>query len=144
MLQRGQRLVSREGDLWRWDGFTSAADAPSAAATRLAERNRLASLEHEAASARARSDMLRREFDAAQQSVEMATSRERMQRESWRAATAGVETARRALVQHERQMAERLQQISALDEAGRRLDEGLAEARERRSCSGNFRSCAIS
>ena len=28
-------------------------------------------------------------------------------------------------------MAERLQQISALDEAGRRLDEGLAEARER-------------
>jgi chromosome segregation protein len=131
MLQRGQRLVSREGDLWRWDGFTSAADAPSAAATRLAERNRLASLEHEAASARARSDMLRRAFDAAQQSVEMATSRERMQRESWRAATAGVETARRALAQHERQMAERLQQISALDEAGRRLDEGLAEARER-------------
>ena len=43
----GQRLVSREGDVWRWDGFTSAADAPSAAAKRLAERNRLALLEVE-------------------------------------------------------------------------------------------------
>ena len=31
-LQPGQRLVSREGDLWRWDGFTTAAEAPSAAA----------------------------------------------------------------------------------------------------------------
>jgi chromosome segregation protein len=40
-LRPGQRLVSREGDLWRWDGYTAAADAPTAAATRLAERNRL-------------------------------------------------------------------------------------------------------
>jgi hypothetical protein len=31
-LKPGQRLVSREGDVWRWDGFTAAADAPSAAA----------------------------------------------------------------------------------------------------------------
>jgi chromosome segregation protein len=40
-LLPGQRLVSREGDVWRWDGFAAAADAPSAAATRLAQRNRL-------------------------------------------------------------------------------------------------------
>ncbi len=130
-LQRGQRLVSKEGDLWRWDGFTSAADAPTAAARRLFERNRLATLQMEAAAARARSDALKREFDGAQQTVGLATSRERMQRESWRAATAAVEAARRSLTQHERQTAERLQQISALDEAGRRLDEGLREARER-------------
>src|SRR5262249_9733149 len=32
MLKPGQRLVSREGDLWRWDGFSVAADAPAAAA----------------------------------------------------------------------------------------------------------------
>src|SRR5262249_49104086 len=29
MLKPGQRLVSREGDLWRWDGFSVAADAPA-------------------------------------------------------------------------------------------------------------------
>jgi chromosome segregation protein len=132
-LLRGQRLVSREGGLWRWDGFSAAADAPTAAARRLAERNRLATLELEAATARSKAETLKRDFDAAQQTVELATSHERMQHESWRAATAAVDSARRNLAQHERQMAERLQQISALDEAGRRLDEGLAEARERLS-----------
>ncbi|MGD9829335.1 MAG: chromosome segregation protein SMC [Hyphomicrobiaceae bacterium] len=45
LLKAGQRLVSVEGDLWRWDGFRAAAHAPSAAAVRLAERNRLAGLE---------------------------------------------------------------------------------------------------
>src|SRR5262249_8750668 len=41
LLKPGQRLVSREGDLWRWDGFAVAAHATTGAARRLAERNRL-------------------------------------------------------------------------------------------------------
>ncbi len=44
-LKVGQRLVSKQGDLWRWDGLTIAADAPTPAAQRLAQRNRLAELE---------------------------------------------------------------------------------------------------
>ncbi len=40
-LKPGQRLVSARGDLWRWDGFIASADAPSVAAQRLAQRNRL-------------------------------------------------------------------------------------------------------
>jgi chromosome segregation protein len=55
-LLPGQRLVSRAGDLWRWDGLRAAAeDAPSAAALRLEQINRLAELEAalEAAEARA-------------------------------------------------------------------------------------------
>jgi chromosome segregation protein len=40
-LKPGQRLVSLEGDLWRWDGYCAAADAPVAAAQRLTQRNRL-------------------------------------------------------------------------------------------------------
>ena len=51
-LKPGQRLVSLEGDLWRWDGFVSAAEAPSAAARRLVEKNRLGDLEREAEAAR--------------------------------------------------------------------------------------------
>ncbi|MCP5001824.1 MAG: chromosome segregation protein SMC [Hyphomicrobiales bacterium] len=50
-LLTGQRLVSREGALWRWDGFTVGADAPTAAAQRLAQKNRLSELEAEATSA---------------------------------------------------------------------------------------------
>ena len=40
LLLPGQRLVSPEGDLWRWDGFRAwAEDAPSAAALRLQQIN---------------------------------------------------------------------------------------------------------
>ena len=51
LLKTGQRLVSREGALWRWDGFTASADAPTAAAQRLAQKNRLAELDAEMAAA---------------------------------------------------------------------------------------------
>ncbi len=52
MLKPGQRLVSREGDFWRWDGFAVAAHAPTGAARRLAERGRLQAIEGELAAAR--------------------------------------------------------------------------------------------
>jgi chromosome segregation protein len=45
LLKPGQRLVSTEGDVWRWDGFRAwAEDAPSAAALRLQQLNRLEEL----------------------------------------------------------------------------------------------------
>ena len=40
-LVQGQRLVTKDGALWRWDGFTMAAGAPTAATKRLSQRNRL-------------------------------------------------------------------------------------------------------
>ncbi|MEL7546321.1 MAG: AAA family ATPase [Pseudomonadota bacterium] len=41
LLRPGQRLVSQEGHLWRWDGFTKTPDAPSSAAERLEQQTRL-------------------------------------------------------------------------------------------------------
>ncbi|MGI9524209.1 MAG: chromosome segregation protein SMC, partial [Hyphomicrobiaceae bacterium] len=46
-LKPGQRLVSKRGDMWRWDGFVVPAGAPSAAAQRLSARNRLRELDVE-------------------------------------------------------------------------------------------------
>lgn len=43
-LKPGQQLVSREGAVWRWDGYTMRAGAPSTAAVRLSQRNRLADI----------------------------------------------------------------------------------------------------
>ncbi len=40
-LSPGQCLVSMAGDLWRWDGYVATADAPTASAERLAQKNRL-------------------------------------------------------------------------------------------------------
>ena len=45
-LKAGQRLVSMEGDLWRWDGFIARADAPTSAARRLAQKNDLEQLKN--------------------------------------------------------------------------------------------------
>ncbi len=44
-LKPGQRLVTKKGDLWRWDGYCVSADAQSSAAIRLAQRNRLEAIE---------------------------------------------------------------------------------------------------
>ena len=43
-LKPGQQLVNREGAVWRWDGYTMRAGAPSTAAVRLSQRNRLAEI----------------------------------------------------------------------------------------------------
>ncbi len=43
-LKPGQRLVSLEGHLWRWDGLRASAEAPAPAAHRLEQRNRLGAL----------------------------------------------------------------------------------------------------
>ncbi|MCF6272391.1 MAG: chromosome segregation protein SMC [Rhodobacteraceae bacterium] len=59
-LLPGQRLVSLEGDLWRWDGFRAGAeDTPSEAALRLQQQNRLTELEKIADTAAKRADKAR-------------------------------------------------------------------------------------
>jgi chromosome segregation protein len=75
-LKTGQRLVSREGDLWRWDGFVAAAHAPTGAARRLAQRSRFAEIDAELASARAEADGKRGLLEAAQAAYEAANASE--------------------------------------------------------------------
>jgi len=48
-LLPGQKLVTRDGDVWRWDGLVARADAPSAAVARLEQRNRLEAIAEELA-----------------------------------------------------------------------------------------------
>ncbi len=53
LLKVGQRLVSTDGRLWRWDGFYAAAPENTGAAERLANRNRLMVLIQELSAATA-------------------------------------------------------------------------------------------
>ena len=103
LLRPGQRLVSRQGDFWRWDGFVAAADAPSAAAQRLAQRNRLAELdaEIEGCGASARNALKRRRRGArrsagAGAAVPSATSARAGARRSARSRRAGGARSRRS------------------------------------------------
>ena len=52
-LAPGQRLVDRDGRLWRWDGFTTMAAQPSPATEHLRHSNRLAALYDQIAAAEA-------------------------------------------------------------------------------------------
>ncbi|ODT79777.1 MAG: chromosome segregation protein SMC [Pelagibacterium sp. SCN 64-44] len=127
-LKPGQRLVTLEGALWRWDGFVAAADAPSAAAQRLAQRNRLAELDEDIARAKGERNGWKREVEALAAALDAARQDERSKREDWRAAQHGIGAAQTELDKAQRAQGERVARQSALAEAQARLAASLAEA----------------
>ncbi|CAH1654614.1 Chromosome partition protein Smc [Hyphomicrobiales bacterium] len=127
-LRPGQILISREGDLWRWDGFTSAADAPSPSARRLSEKNRLVDLEREAKAARKSADTARRALEAVGAEAGKAAQAETAAIEASRQARRAVEQAREQLSIAERRAAETLVKRSTLAEAIKRLGHAVSEA----------------
>ncbi len=83
-LPPGARLVSREGDLWRWDGFTVKAEAPRPAQVRLEQRSRLTALQAEivalqpaAATAKTALEGAAERLAGAEQTVRLARARPR-------------------------------------------------------------------
>ena len=64
-LKPGQRLVSREGHLWRWDGFTRTPDAPVSAAARLEQQARLEAAQKEIGPLQAELEQLTKTLTAA-------------------------------------------------------------------------------
>ena len=109
-LKTGQRLVSREGDLWRWDGFVAAAHAPTGAARRLAQRSRFAEIDGELAEARSDVEAKRRALETKQAAFEAANV---------------AETETRA---RERDLNRQAARLSALAEARARLAMSRDEA----------------
>jgi chromosome segregation protein len=127
LLKPGQRLVSREGDLWRWDGFAVAAHAPTGAARRLAERGRLQALESELATARSDLEGKRRSLEAAEAALAAAAGAESEARERWRGAQRAADSAREAQTAAEREVSRNAARLSALQEARQRLAAAHAE-----------------
>ncbi|MFZ1813306.1 MAG: chromosome segregation protein SMC [Rhizobiaceae bacterium] len=101
-LKPGQRLVSLEGDLWRWDGYVAGAEAPTAAAQKLAQKNRLAELDAEAVGATKKLRLVEEAFEKLRQQTARAVEAERTSRESWRSAQKELAEAREALADAER------------------------------------------
>lgn len=126
-LRPGQRLVSREGDLWRWDGLVASADAPTAAAVRLAQRNRLDELDALAESAQEAVDSAAYELEQAAARARDAASRERETQQAHRNAESDLNAARKKLAELERRAAQAHAQRAALQEAIARLDRDIEE-----------------
>jgi chromosome segregation protein len=127
-LKTGQRLVSPEGDVWRWDGFVAAAHAPTGAARRLAERARLIDIETELEQARLDATARRQALEAAEAELKAASAAESAARDDVRAARREADAARERHATAEREINRHAARKSALVEARSRLTADSAEA----------------
>ncbi|HEY0354307.1 MAG TPA: chromosome segregation protein SMC, partial [Enterovirga sp.] len=131
LLAAGQRLVSREGDLWRWDGLRAAADAPSAAARRLVEKNRMAALAAEAGEARRIANAKRTDTAATEARLREAAAAESAAIEAARLARRSEGEARDKLQRAERRRAESGAKLAAIRDAMAQAEAGEREAASR-------------
>ena len=101
-LRPGQRLVTRAGDLVRWDGLAMpAGEASSAAALHLQQVNRLKDLTAQATSARTRADAAIAAHDATRIAAQDAARAETAARDASRAAERALADAARAATRAE-------------------------------------------
>lgn len=128
LLKAGQRLVSREGDLWRWDGFSVAPNAPTGAARRLAGKNRLADIEAELQMARGEVESNRQAVEATKAEVAAASAAEAAARTRWRELQRDADTTRNQHSTAERELSRNAARQSALAEAQARIAADREEA----------------
>jgi chromosome segregation protein len=131
-LLPGQRLVSVEGDVWRWDGFrTGADDAPSAAAMRLQQLNRLEELKQALEGATARADGARMAHDMLTKELAEAAQADRDAREARKTADRAMADASRAVSRAEGEKSIAAGRVESLELAVTRYEEEAMAARER-------------
>ena len=129
-LQPGQRLVSIEGDLWRWDGLRAAAeDAPSAAALRLQQLNRLVQLKRDLEEISARAEGAALAHDALHQRLADLARADQMARDARRSADAGVTEASRTAARAEADKSIAAGKLEAARLAVTRFDDEAVAAR---------------
>ena len=135
-LAPGQMLVSRQGAVWRWDGYTILAGTPTAAAVRLQQRNRLNGLAARLAEAETEATAARLARTNADAAATAATTAEQQARTARRDAEQAVERARAAANTLTAQAATITAKIDAVEQQITRLtperddaDAALARAR---------------
>jgi chromosome segregation protein len=130
LLAAGQRLVSKRGDLWRWDGYANSAESASPAAQRLAQRNRLAALDVELTHARGARSHAQLRHAVARQDTERAREASRLAEESSRTAEDALTMSQDEAAHAARVAAERAQELATFDAEIRRLIAARDAARE--------------
>jgi chromosome segregation protein len=95
-LAQGQRLVTRHGALWRWDGFRVEAGATTAAETRLKQRARLNEVETELATVANQVAAAEGRHQDARRGAETAEASARQWRDGLQGALRAIEQARSA------------------------------------------------
>jgi len=127
-LPIGARLVSKEGDLWRWDGFVARADAPKPAAVRLEQRTRLSEVGAEVAKLSPSAEEASFAHQAASQRVRTSDDALRNARRAPPEAERALATARDRVEQLARDAVRRDARAQALNETLARLQAEYDEA----------------
>ncbi|MGV1829429.1 chromosome segregation SMC family protein [Agrobacterium vitis] len=127
-LKPGQRLVTREGAVYRWDGHVTGSEAPSAAALRLAQKNRLKALEEEVDEARIGLEDAEEQLTAARETVTSSEARLGEGRERQRLILRQLSEAREALSAAERASGDLLRRRAVVEEAVNGLRAQIEEA----------------
>jgi chromosome segregation protein len=127
-LPVGARLVSKEGDLWRWDGFVARADAPKPAAVRLEQRTRLAEVETEIDQVTPRAEAATAALKTAADALRVAEETLRDKRRGPPEAERLLTGAREAVTRYEREAAQREARAQSLDDTIARFEAERVEA----------------
>ena len=127
-LPTGARLVSKAGDLWRWDGFVSRATAPRPAAKRLAQKARRETLGKEIAAGEPDAATLTETHRAAQDRVKAAEDALRAARRGPEAAERALTHARETHERHAREEARREARLQSITETCARFAQEVSEA----------------
>ncbi|MCW0235828.1 MAG: AAA family ATPase [Ferrovibrio sp.] len=135
-LKLGQRLVTKSGALWRWDGFTVKAGAPTSASIKLEQRNRLADLREELRDLEGRLREAQAAYEEARRATEEAAVAERAARQ----AVAAAEETRNAA----RQQAANVVQTAEQNRAeARSAASGIVQAAERAAAEARDQASAV-
>ena len=128
-LQPGQMLVTRDGGLWRWDGYTEQAGAPTPAAKRLQQRNRLAELRGERAEAEAEAERTSRRLKEVETAVQNVVAAEKRARQVLDEAYGRLNAGRSAHARAASDTAGTQSRVSTLSESAEQLLADLNESR---------------
>ena len=127
-LAPGARLVTKEGDLWRWDGFVARAEAPKPAAVRLQQRRRLAEIEAEIDQLSPRAGEIAAAHAKAAVAVQTASAALGAARKGPADAERALGAAREAVERFDREAARRDARIQSLDQTIAHFEAERAEA----------------
>ena len=132
-LAQGQRLVSIEGDLWRWDGFTASSEIQSAATIKLENINRLADIETAMSASLKSAETAETEWKSAKSARETADKEAADARRALPNLEREEREARAAASRHETDQARQVEQIANLNDRLARLNTEIEEviAREK-------------
>jgi chromosome segregation protein len=127
-LVQGQRLVGRDGSMWRWDGFTIQAGSPTAEVQRLQQRNRLKDLNADMEGVAANLSRAHAEYDLAKAALSQASSEEQARRQDLQNAYNSARDARERLTRAEQALAQVNAKLTGLLQSLTSLETDTAEA----------------